>query len=156
MENPKIQIMVMGVAGTGKTVIARLLEEFLLEKGFDVDRELGDNDIPLTEEEHRKRAYNLAVDSGLEISIVEKQLSRGVSASYGSAFSSGSYTPSGRWSNNMNPTVTIKNRPGTPVSNIYWDTEAKVNWDEVAKKLDPEINPFDKIFKEAMLDNDKS
>jgi len=78
MNRREIEIKVVGASGVGKTTIAELLQEFLIEKGFDsthVEFELLDVGMRLASVEERRESVKDAVT----ITITEHQALRGES-----------------------------------------------------------------------------
>lgn len=58
----ELQITVAGRVGTGKSTLMILLEEFLLEKGYDVELDLTNEKLDYGSEQHFRRLVNENLD----------------------------------------------------------------------------------------------
>jgi hypothetical protein len=67
--------MVCGFCGTGKTLVARQVEEFLAAKGYEVDRVPDDDEVSWNTSQKKLKTDALQ-DSGLEIVVKTVQLKR--------------------------------------------------------------------------------
>ena len=75
--NKKLTIMVCGLAGTGKTLVAKYIEEFLASKGLEVDRILDDDEAFWDDEMNEAKLADLS--EGLEVVVKSIQLRRSLS-----------------------------------------------------------------------------
>lgn len=72
MKNKNLTIVVCGKAGTGKTLIAKYIEEFLASKGLEVDRIPDDDEMNWDDDMNEAKLNDLSED--LEIVVKTERI----------------------------------------------------------------------------------
>jgi type II secretory pathway predicted ATPase ExeA len=76
-QQKRLTVIIYGFSGTGKTLVARQIEEFLVNKGYECDRVPDDDEMSWNISQEQQKTDDLQ-EGGLEILIKTVQLKRGL------------------------------------------------------------------------------